>query len=502
MRNDHDWTIDHRSSIIDNFMLTLSHISKRFGALQALDDVSFDVAAGEVHALLGENGAGKSTLMRIAAGLLPADSGEARLESVDSHGVVSSLHSPVSSLIGCVHQHFTVIPAFTVAENIALAGRWRETGRAAERRAAELIAHIGLPLDPCAEAETLSVQLRQRLEIVKALAGGARILLLDEPSAALAPREIAELLQLLRSFAAGGGAVVLITHKLDEVFAAADRVTVLRQGKVTLTGPVAGETAATLSRAMIGGEVARATRTPREPGEVVVRATALVLARRARSHRAPASGANSFELRAGEIAGVAAIEGNGQRELLRAIAGLADVRVVGGTLEVTGPVGFVPEDRTTEGIIPDFTLTENLLLGATASTGRWLDWAALQARSRELLAEFDVRGADAGSLAATLSGGNQQKLVFARVLARKPRVLIAEDPTRGLDVQATAAIHDRLRAAAAAGAAVIVHSSDLDEVLELADRLLVMVNGQLTELSVGTSRDAVGDAMLGLVRAG
>jgi simple sugar transport system ATP-binding protein len=453
-------------------MLTLTRISKSFGALLALDDVSFDVAAGEVHALLGENGAGKSTLVRIAAGMIPPDTG--------------SIAVPVR--IGMVAQHFSSIPAFTVAENIALAAGWRETGRAAERRAAEVIARLGLPLDAAAVVETLSVQLRQRLEIVKALAGDARVLLLDEPSAVLAPREVTELLQLVRDFAAKGGAVVLITHKLDEVFAAADRVTVLRRGRVTFSGAVGAETPATLSRAMIGGDLPSVERTARTPGDVVVRAEGLML------ERVPLE----FAIRAGEIVGVAAVEGNGQRALLRAIAGLDEVVIEGGTLQVTGPVAFVPEDRTTEGIIPTLTLTENVLLGDGAAPW-WLDWPALRARTSALLESFDVRGGDAETPAASLSGGNQQKLIFARVLERAPRVLVVEDPTRGLDVQATAAIHERLRAAAAGGAAVIVHSSDLDEVLELADRLFVMANGSLTELPMDTPRDVVGDAMLGVV---
>jgi len=459
-------------------MLTLTNISKSFGSLLALDDVSFDVAAGEVHALLGENGAGKSTLIRIAAGMLAADAGIVRAPQA------APLHAP----IGMVAQHFSSIPAFTVAENIALAAGWRETGRAAERRAAEVIARLGLPLDQAAVVETLSVQLRQRLEIVKALAGDARVLLLDEPSAVLAPREVTELLELVRDFAAKGGAVVLITHKLDEVFAAADRVTVLRRGRVTFSGAVAGETPATLSRAMIGGDLPSVERTARMRGDVVVRAAGLVL------DRVPLE----FAIRAGEIVGVAAVEGNGQRALLRAIAGLDEAAPRGGTLDVTGPVAFVPEDRTTEGIIPTLTLTENVLLGDGAAKW-WLDWPALRTRTTALLESFDVRGGDADTPAASLSGGNQQKLIFARVLERAPRVLVVEDPTRGLDVQATAAIHERLRAAAAGGAAVIVHSSDLDEVLELADRLFVMANGRLTELPIDTPRDVVGDAMLGVV---
>jgi simple sugar transport system ATP-binding protein len=472
-------------------LLSLSNISKSFGLLRALDDVSFDVASGEVHALLGENGAGKSTLIKVAAGLLAPDAGTVRMPGSiprdGSPGVRAQHAAPGAGRVGIVAQHFSSIPAFTVAENIALAAGWHDTGRAAERRAAEVIGRLGLPLDATAVVETLSVQLRQRLEIVKALAGDARVLLLDEPSAVLAPREVAELLQLVRDFAVKGGAVVLITHKLDEVFAAADRVTVLRRGKVTFTGPVAGETPATLSRAMIGGELPRVERTVHPAGDVLVRAEAVVV------DRMPLS----FTIRAGEIVGVAAIEGNGQRELLRAIAGLDEVTPTSGSLQVAAPVAFIPEDRTTEGIIPTLSLTENVLLGDHEAPW-WLDWPALRERTTTLLEAFDVRGGDADAPAGALSGGNQQKLIFARVLERAPRVLVVEDPTRGLDVQATAEIHGRLRAATSAGAAVIVHSSDLDEVLALADRLFVLADGTLRELPVDTPRDVVGDAMLGL----
>lgn len=459
-------------------LLSLHRISKTFGNTIALDNVSFDVAAGEVHALLGENGAGKSTLMRIAYGLLRPDSGESFASPVEAR----------AAGIGMVHQHFTSIPAFTVAENIALTAGWRDTGKQAEARAAVVIERAGLPLDPAVPASALSVQLRQRLEIVKALAADARVLLLDEPSAVLAPREVQELLATIRDFAARGGAVVLITHKLDEVFAAADRVTVLRRGVVTFSGPIDGETHATLAQAMLGSELPRTVREAATPGEVVVRATGLVIG------KAPPQ---SFELRAGEVVGMAAIEGNGQRELLRAVAGVIPAR---GEMQVTGPVSFVPEDRTREGVILDFSLTENLLLGLLHRAGRWIDWPHWRTRMTELLARFDIRADSVDLTAAQLSGGNQQKLVFARAFERGPRVLVAEDPTRGLDILATHAIHQRLREAAKGGAAVLVHSSDLDEVLEIADRVLVMRDGIMTEMPRDATRDQIGDALLGVSR--
>jgi simple sugar transport system ATP-binding protein len=482
--------------------LSLKNVSKRYGPVVALRDVSFDVSPGQVHALLGENGAGKSTLMHIAYGMLRPDTGTITVGSTDGSVIITSgFLSPRAARtagIGMVHQHFTSIPALTIGENIALTAGWTETGRAAERRAKELVTQLGLPMPVLEYAESLSVQLRQRLEIAKALAANGRILLLDEPTAVLAPREVDELLRFVRGFAHGGGAVVLITHKLDEVMRVADRVTVLRRGEVILSDAIVQQTRRSLSRAMIGVDLPPVVRQPARAGDVLVRARGLNLKRHGATTGRPEIQDASFEFRAGQVVGVAAIEGNGQRELLRAIAGVDRVGVVAGTLEVTGPVAFIPEDRTTEGLIPPFTLAENLLLGTLTSAPRWLDWGAIGARANELLGAHDIRATGPDVVAATLSGGNQQKFVLARAMAGAPRVIVAEDPTRGLDVQAAEAIHERLRDAARRGAAVIVHASDLDEVLALADRILVVAGGRLHELSRDTPRDVVGDAMLAL----
>ncbi len=470
-----------------NSSLSLQRISKKFGATVALADVSLDMRAGEVHALLGENGAGKSTLMHIAYGMLRADSGTIAVRRPD--GIVETIpafSSPRAARdagIGMVHQHFTSIPALTVSENIALTAGWRDTGSAAERRAALVTERLALPLPVSAHVDGLSVQLRQRLEIVKALAADARVLLLDEPSAVLAPREVDELLIFVRRFAEGGGTVLLITHKLAEVFRVADHVTVLRRGQVTLDDRLAGRSPQALSRAMIGGELPRATQLAVQSGEVLVRVS---------------SAAATFEVRAGEIMGVAAIDGNGQRELLRTIAGVDNAQLVGDAVEVTGPVAFIPDDRIAEGLIGAFSLTENLLLGTLDRSDEWLDWNAIRARTTTLMHEHDVRAASADAAAETLSGGNQQKFILARALEGTPRVIVAEDPTRGLDLLATQAIHERLRAAARNGAAVLFHSSDIDEVLELSSRLLVMAHGRAKELPRDTPRDLVGDAMLAL----
>ena len=449
-------------------LLTLSHISHHFGAAPVLDDVSLAVRAGEVHALLGENGAGKTTLMRIATGAIAARDGSVAREA------------PVAM----VHQHFTSIPAFTVAENLALAAGWPHGGPRGRDRAAELIARIGLPLDPAARVDGLSVQLRQRLEVAQALATSARVLLLDEPTAVLAPREVAELLSLVRRLAAEGAAIVLISHKLAEVLEVADTVTVLRAGRVTLHGPMAGQTAASLSEAMIGGAMPPREVTLPAPGggEPLVRLGPPLVA------DAP------LVLHSGDVVGIAAIEGNGQRDLLRAIAGY---RALAG-LEVEGTTGLVPEDRGLEGLIGGFTLTENLLLAEVRDGPAWLGWRALEERTATLLTRWDVRGGTPRSAASALSGGNQQKFILGRTLGQAPDVVVAEDPTRGLDVAATAEVHARLRTAAAEGACVVVHASDLDEVRSLATRLLVMHEGVVRELPRDTPRASVGDAMLGL----
>ncbi|MFN2315613.1 MAG: ABC transporter ATP-binding protein [Gemmatimonadales bacterium] len=457
--------------------LSLKSISKRFGAVRALDGVDFELAAGSVHALLGENGAGKSTLMHIAYGMLPADHGE-----IVVHGTPVRIHSPRDARrlgLGMVHQHFALVESMTVRENIQLVegeGR-REKGEATERSTStsrfSLLASPSLPME--ARVETLSVAAKQRLEITKALATGARILLLDEPTAVLAPPEIEELLGSLRAFADSGGSVVLITHKLREVFACADRVTVLRQGRVTLDGPVQGRSEAELAEAMVGEREGR-----REKGEAT---TPQVSTSRFSFLASP------LPLAPGTILGIAAVEGNGQRELLRALAARESA-------------AFIPEDRGGEALIPELSLTENIVLGlgdhAPWIKGPFVDWAAAHSATATLMAEHDVRATGPEALARTLSGGNQQKLVLARAFAQRPAVLVAENPTRGLDITATAEVHRRLRQAADEGVAVVIWSSDLDEVLELADRVVVVREEQVIEVAEGSSRMVVGRLMLGV----
>jgi general nucleoside transport system ATP-binding protein len=483
-------------------VLELAGIQKQFGSVQALRGADFALARGEVQALLGENGAGKTTLMHIANGLVRQDAGEVRIE-----GVPRAMTSPrvARSLgIGMVYQHFTAVPAMTVAENIALASGWSGHPRELCNRAQSLSEELGLPLDPNQRAGRLSVALKQRLEIVKALAADARILLLDEPTAVLAPTEADELLNTIRAFARAGGSVALITHKLDEALRAADRVTVLRQGLVTYSGPAGAETLESLARAMIGpapnlpliSSVGVRHPSPPVSGRTLVRLEALEVPRESGYGIAVRHG--GLTIRAGEIVGVAAVEGNGQRELLRAVAGrLLPLR---GRLEVVRPIGFIPEDRTSEGLIPELSLTENVALGRDQEAP-WvrrgqISWRQARSHTAELLREFEIVAPGPDVRARSLSGGNQQKLIVARELSRAPSVIVAENPTRGLDVSATASIHDRIRAAASAGAAVLFHSSDLDEVLHLAQRVVVMTRGVLTEVPFSASRAEVGKMML------
>ena len=460
------------------------------------------LGGGEVQALLGENGAGKTTLMHIAYGLVRADAGSIRIRgegrSIDSPRQARSLG------LGMVHQHFTAIPALTVAENIALGAGWTGRPRELSRRAGVLTERLELPLDPDQLAGRLSVALKQRLEIVKALAGNAQILLLDEPTAVLAPAEAEELLGVIRNFALSGGSAVLITHKLEEALRVADRVTVLRQGGVTHTGPVAEQTTETLARAMIGPgmdlPVLSSERAPRLPppvsGPPRIHLEALEVSRESGYGIAVRHAA--LTVHAGEIVGVAGVEGSGQRELLRAIAGR--IMPLRGRLEVARPIGFIPEDRTTEGLIPSLTLAENVTLGL-GREAPWvqrghLNWGEARARTAELLGKFEIVAAGPKATAASLSGGNQQKLIVARELSRSPAVLVAENPTRGLDVGSAAAIHARIEVAAKAGAAVLFHSNDLDEVLQLAHRIIVVSRGVLTEAPLTASRAEIGSMML------
>ncbi|HEX6617920.1 MAG TPA: ABC transporter ATP-binding protein [Gemmatimonadales bacterium] len=484
--------------------LSLRGMYKRFGSVQALRGADFTLMPGELHALLGENGAGKTTLMHVAYGLVRPDAGEILVRGAPVR--VPSPRAARALGIGMVHQHFTSVPALTVAENVALAAGWPVRPRELRERVREASERAGLPLDPDARAGELTVVLKQRLEIVKALASDARLLLLDEPTAVLTPAEAGELLRVVREFTERGGSAVLITHKLDEALGVADRVTVLRHGTVVFAGSIEGRTASQLAGLMVGEAEHHAPRPPsgipRAEASSPAARTPLVRLDRLEVPRESGYGLAvrgvSLAVDAGEIVGIAGVEGNGQRELLRAIAGR--LRPLRGKRVVAGPIGYVPEDRSTEGLILELTLTENVVLASRADDpwihrGR-VDWGVARSRTAGLLREFEVVASGPDAPAGALSGGNQQKLVVARELAREPRVVVAENPTRGLDLRAAEAIHARLRGAAAAGAAVLVSSSDLDEVLALATRLFVAARGHLIEVPPGASRLDMGELMV------
>jgi ABC-type uncharacterized transport system ATPase subunit len=483
--------------------LALHDIDKRYGATHALVSVSLNVRAGTVHALLGENGAGKSTLMRIAYGMEHPDRGLITVE-----GVPTRFRSPADAIargIGMVHQHFTLVPVMTVGENVALGGRGRLDLGTVEARLRELSERTGFALDARARVESLPVAAQQRVEIAKALVRDARLLVLDEPTAVLPPAESDRLLGWLRNYVEQGNSVVLITHKLREALSVADDITVLRRGRAVLAVRASQATSASLTAAMIGsadGEDGAAhppaVATPRPPArarDAVFRAEGVTVTDVRGVVRVRGA---TFDIGAGEIVGIAGVEGAGQRELLRALAGRLPISA--GTLSRPDVVGFVPEDRHRDAVLLDRSLVENVALRGAGARRGLVDWDAFEARTRSSVHAFDVRAPSPHAPMRTLSGGNQQKLVLARELVDDvgtgPRAVVAESPTRGLDVRATDEIHARLRHARDAGASVVLYSADLDEVLLLADRILVMFSGLVREAPV--DRDVVGRLMLGI----
>jgi general nucleoside transport system ATP-binding protein len=496
-------------------VLELRGITKQFPGVLANDHVDFELVPGEVHALLGENGAGKSTLMNIVYGLYRPDEGEIRLKGKRLN--FTSSKDAIRNGIGMVHQHFMLIPVMTVAENIVLAEEPVREGvlldyDAAAERVKHLADSFNFHIDPHERIENIGVGQQQRVEILKALYRKADVLILDEPTAVLTPQEAKELFGILRTLKQEGMAIVFISHKLNEVLDIADRVTVLRRGKMIDTLPTAGATRESLARLMVGREVLlRVEKTPPTPAEPVLTVeNVYVLDDRA----LPAVQDVSFEVRAGEIVGIAGVDGNGQTELIDAITGLRKLdagRVVVGEKNVTGGgarevidagLGHIPEDRHRRGLVLDFTLAENLALHdyreAPDSRFGWLFPGRLIARARKLLQEFDVRGGTPLTRASALSGGNQQKVVVAREIERDPRVLLAAQPTRGLDVGAIEFVHRRLVEERDEGRAVLLVSLELEEILSLSDRILVMYEGRI----VGEYGPDVTDEELGIAMTG
>lgn len=472
--------------------LELKEISRRFGNVIALDAASLRLRAGTVHAVLGENGAGKTTLMRIAYGITRPDSG-----LILRRGAPVRIRHPSEAMalgIGMVHQHFSLVPAMSVAENVALGLHGRFRVRDAQKLVAELSGSTGLSVDPRARIERLPIASQQRVEILKALAHDATVLILDEPTALLAPAETDELLGWVRAFVAGTDkSVVLITHKLREALAAADDVTVLREGKTVYTATAVDTTEDVLVAAMIGEGVGPVIALKRE--QHLRRRPVLEL----RGVGLKTSEGRSvlqnvdLEVSSHEVVGIAAVEGEGHRELLRILAGRT--RPDAGEATLPEDVGFVPDDRHRDATILEMSLTQNMLLrGLHARRGR-IDWKGAREKTIAAMKSFQVRASAPETPIATLSGGNQQRFVLARELDPLPAALVVENPSRGLDIRATASVHQKILEARDSGVAVVLYSSDVDEVLALADRVLVVHRGRVTP--VASQKDEVGRTMLG-----
>jgi general nucleoside transport system ATP-binding protein len=500
--------------VADDHVLEMRGIRKEFPGIVANDDVSLDIRRGEVHALLGENGAGKSTLMNILYGLYKPDGGEIRM-----HGkpvTFGSARDAIQAGIGMVHQHFMLIPVMTVAENIVLGIEPRNGAlldeRGAERRVKELSEQFGLAVDPGALVHDITVGQEQRVEILKALYRGADILILDEPTAVLTPQEAKELFAIIRSLQADGKSIIFITHKLNEVLEIADRITVLRRGKAIETVQREGATEASLARAMVGREVLlRVEKAPAQPGDVLLSVEDLQVVD---DRGIPKVRGVSFDVRAGEIVGIAGVDGNGQTELIEAITGLrkagsGTIRVAGREVHDAGAremldagVGHIPEDRQRRGLVLEFTIAENIALHDYAdppdAKWGWLFPDRMIRRAAGLIREFDVRGGGPLTRAGGLSGGNQQKVVAAREIARDPKVLIAAQPTRGLDVGAIEYLHRRIVAERDEGRAILLVSLELEEIFSLSDRILVIYEGEIVGEHTGeVSEEQIGLEMLG-----
>lgn len=502
--------------------IRLHDVDKSFGPVRANRAASLEVASGEIHALVGENGAGKSTLMRVLSGMYAPDAGTMEVNGRDVTGW--STADAIASGVGMVHQHFMLVPTLTVAENVVLGSEITNglvlDRAAAEQAVRELSIRTGLDVPPGRLVADLSVGEAQRVEILKTLYRGARILILDEPTAVLSPPEVLELWDVLRALKQSGGTIVLITHKLDEVIDVSDTITVMRQGATVTRMPTAGATPQAIARAMVGRDVALAldadfsisshsgvAGTPLfEVRDLTVRG----------ARRSDAVDHVSFTIAAGEILGIAGVEGNGQTELVEALAGLTHATgsvmlagrdIVPMNVRARGDAGLshIPEDRHERGLVLDYPVSDNLILGQQHrfTRGGTLDRDRVMDHALKMIGAYDIRPANPLLPARALSGGNQQKIVVAREMARDFRVLLASQPTRGVDVGAIEFIHSRLRAARDEGKAVLLVSADLAEVLALSDRVAVMYGGRIVAIlpRAEATPDVLGPYMTGAERA-
>ncbi len=501
------------------YAVEMRGIVKRFPGLVANDHVDFDLRYGEVHALLGENGAGKSTLMNVLAGLYQADEGTVLLDGRPIR--FGSPRDAIAAGLGMIHQHFTLVPSLTVTENVLLGlgrPRFRLDLTKYDAEIRDLAERTGLRVDPSAKVWQLSVGEQQRVEILKMLYRGAKILIMDEPTAVLAPQEVDELFRTLRGMTQRGGSIVFISHKLDEVLAIADRITVLRRGKVTAAGtPAAGKTKPDLARLMVGREVLESIeKTAFQPGPVVLSLEGVS----ARNDKGlPALRDVALEVRAGEILGLAGVAGNGQSELAQVVTGL---RPCSGRITVNAKdvanrpaieairtgVAHVPEDRTGTGSAPNLSVADNLIMKSfrlpPIARGWVIHIPTARRMAQELKDEYQVAAPSIDTQARLLSGGNLQRLIFAREITSEPTLIVAVQPTRGLDVGAIETVHRLLLEQRAAGTAILMVSEDLDEILTLADRVAVIYEGRILGIVPAEGADVheLGLMMTGTPRAG
>ena len=499
-----------------NLALEIRHVTKRFPGVLANDDVSFNLRKGEIHALLGENGAGKSTLMNVVYGLYAPDEGEFLIDGKPVE--IKGPHDAINYGIGMVHQHFMLVPVFSVTENMILGSEVTKGAsldiKRARREILEISEAYGLEVDPDAIVEDIPVGVQQRVEILKALYRKAKILVLDEPTAVLTPQEAEDLFNVMRHLTDKGVSIIFITHKLKEILNVADRVTVMRRGKVVGHTTPAETNQQGLATMMVGRSVLlEVEKAPAKPAEIVLQITDLTI----KDERGVGAVKDvSFEVRAGEILGIAGVQGNGQTQLAEAITGLRDVNA--GTVSLLGKVipfekpryliehgmGHVPEDRHKHGLVLSYSLADNMVLCTYYQkpfAGKMLmrNEQAIQENANGLMERFDVRAPSAAVAASTLSGGNQQKVIVAREFSRGIEVLVANQPTRGLDVGSIEYIHKEIVKMRDNGVGVVVISAELDEILSLSDRIAVMFRGEI--VTIIDAKDATREK-LGLWMAG